>query len=51
LYWAARRAFEEGQPESVLDQLADAAISAGLDDLDIQRTFDSARRAHGGGDV
>jgi hypothetical protein len=43
LYWAARRAIEAGQPES-LDAIADAAKSAGLPEPEVQRTIWSATR-------
>jgi hypothetical protein len=45
LFWAANRALEAGLTD--LDQLADAARHAGLDDREIARTLASARRRGG----
>jgi hypothetical protein len=42
LFWAANRALEAGLTD--LDELADAARSAGLDEREIARTLASARR-------
>jgi Bifunctional DNA primase/polymerase, N-terminal len=44
LFWAACRAIEASQPGG-LDDLAAAAARAGLDDREILRTIESARRA------
>jgi hypothetical protein len=49
LYWAARCALTEGHGDALLDQLRDAAAGTGLDEREIDRTVDSARRAHFGG--
>jgi hypothetical protein len=43
LYWAANRALE-ADPAADLSPLADAARQTGLDDQEITRTLDSARR-------
>ena len=43
LFWAANRALDT-DPTADLDQLADAARQAGLDDREITRTLNSARR-------
>lgn len=44
LHWACCRVFEAGGDRAVLDQLADAARSAGLDDREIETTIQSAAR-------
>ena len=44
LFWAACRALEAGQP-AILDDLAAAAASVGLDHREVARTMASARRA------
>jgi hypothetical protein len=46
LFWAANRALET-DPAADLDPLADAARRAGLGDLEITRTLNSARRMDG----
>jgi hypothetical protein len=43
LFWAANRALDT-DPAADLDPLATAARQAGLDDPEITRTLDSARR-------
>ena len=45
LFWAACRALEAGEPDG-LDDIAAAAARAGLDDREILRTIESARRAN-----
>jgi len=45
LFWAANRALE-ADPAADLDELAAAARQAGLDESEITRTLDSARRTH-----
>ncbi|WP_162616450.1 bifunctional DNA primase/polymerase [Xylanimonas allomyrinae] len=44
LFWAACRAVDEDAPEQVFDDLAAAALSAGLTEREAHRTIDSARR-------
>jgi hypothetical protein len=46
LYWAARRALEEGHDENIFDELADAALSTGLPIGEIARTIASAQIGH-----
>lgn len=45
LYWAARRAVDEGTLHELRDELADAAIAGGLDERSVQTTLTSAARA------
>ena len=46
LYWAARRALEEGHDGHVFDQLEQAALDAGLDLAEVVRTIASAQIGH-----
>ena len=46
LYWAARRALDEGHDETVFDELENAALSTGLSIGEITRTIVSARICH-----
>ena len=45
LYWAARRAADEGTLHQLHDELEDAAIASGLDERSAQATLTSAERA------
>lgn len=45
LYWAGRRAAEEGTLDQLRDELADAAVASGLDERSAQTTLLSAERA------
>lgn len=47
LYWAACRAVDEGHPAETFDLLEGAALVAGLDEFEAQRTIASARRGAG----
>jgi len=46
LYWAARRASDDGHGELLLDELAAGASAVGLSDAEISRTIESARSSH-----
>ena len=45
LYWAARRAKDDQLLQDVHDELADAAVTSGLDERAVQTTISSAERA------
>jgi hypothetical protein len=45
LYWAACRLVEGNYPESAYDQVADAALAAGLPHSEVNKTINSARKA------
>ena len=47
LYWACRRALEEEHDASLLEELGDAAVAAGLPPTQVRATIDSARRGAG----
>jgi NAD(P)H-dependent FMN reductase len=47
LFWAACRAVENGEPESVFTLLVDAGITVGLNADEVSRTIESARRQGG----
>lgn len=47
LYWAARTAHEEGAPDEAFEQMAQAAIHAGLREWNARRTIASARGMSG----
>lgn len=46
LYWAVRRALDEGHDPGVLDLIVQAAEAAGLAHSEIEQTMTSARRGH-----
>ena len=45
LYWAAKKAVDEGYDGHVLEEIEAAALGAGLTELETARTISSARRA------
>lgn len=45
LYWAARRARDEGTLQELRDELADAAVAGGLDERSVLATLSSAEQA------
>jgi hypothetical protein len=46
LHWAAATLSEEGAPTEEFEQLAEAALAAGLEPIEIKRTIRSARRGN-----
>ncbi|WP_062984614.1 bifunctional DNA primase/polymerase [Nocardia anaemiae] len=44
LFWAACRAIEQGADQAVLDLLRAAALTCGLDEVEVERTLRSAER-------
>jgi hypothetical protein len=45
LYWAANRLVEANYPEQAYDLIADAALTAGLPQSEVNKTINSARKA------
>ena len=48
LFWACCTAYREGYPAEAFHALHDAAVAAGLSEVEISRTLTSAQRAVGG---